>query len=117
MMKAIVFSTVFVLIGALSLTVSACENNARAAGEHHQMTMSHEHSGHGTHQMKDGEKAKNGFDSMPAPGTKAFCPVMKNEFEVKKDSPYSVYKGKTYVFCCAGCKPMFDENPEKYLKR
>ena len=42
---------------------------------------------------------------------------MNAEFEVTKDTPYSVYKGKTYVFCCPGCKPMFDENPEKFTKK
>ena len=26
------------------------------------------------------------------------------------------YKGKTYYFCCSGCKPMFDKNPQKYIK-
>lgn len=36
--------------------------------------------------------------SLPAPGGK------------------SVYKGKTYYFCCSGCKPQFDKNPEKYIK-
>jgi YHS domain-containing protein len=61
-------------------------------------------------------KVKNGFDKMPPVGTKAFCPVMKAEFTVKKDTVYSVYKGKTYVFCCPGCKPKFDADPEKYIK-
>jgi len=28
-----------------------------------------------------------------------------------------VYKGKTYYFCCAGCKPVFDKDPAKYAKR
>ncbi|MES2465404.1 MAG: YHS domain-containing protein [Armatimonadota bacterium] len=28
----------------------------------------------------------------------------------------SVYKGKKYLFCCQGCKPQFDKNPEKYVK-
>ncbi|MBC8103781.1 MAG: YHS domain-containing protein [Cytophagales bacterium] len=28
----------------------------------------------------------------------------------------SVYKGKKYLFCCGGCKPQFDKNPEKYVK-
>jgi YHS domain-containing protein len=59
---------------------------------------------------------KNGFDAMPAPGTDARCPVMKKDFKVTADSTYSVYKGKTYVFCCPGCKPPFDENPEKFTK-
>jgi YHS domain-containing protein len=59
---------------------------------------------------------RNGFETMPAPGTKAVCPVMGDEFEVKADSSQSVYKGKTYVFCCPACKPKFEADPEKYLK-
>ncbi|MBI3947285.1 MAG: YHS domain-containing protein [Armatimonadetes bacterium] len=27
----------------------------------------------------------------------------------------SVYKGKTYYFCCKGCKPQFDKNPAKHI--
>ena len=60
-------------------------------------------------------QAKNGFDGMPPVGTKAKCPVMGTEFEVTKETQSSVYKGKTYVFCCNGCKPQFDANPEKYV--
>ena len=48
----------------------------------------------------------------------AVCPVMKNKIpDVSKAAGKSVYKGKTYYFCCPGCKPMFDKNPEKYLKK
>jgi len=57
-----------------------------------------------------------GYDKMPAVGTKAKCPVSGNEFEVTKDTTFSVYKGKYYVFCCPGCKPQFDKNPGKFLK-
>jgi YHS domain-containing protein len=28
----------------------------------------------------------------------------------------SVYKGKTYHFCCFFCKERFDREPEKYLQ-
>jgi YHS domain-containing protein len=58
---------------------------------------------------------KNGFDGMPPVGTKAVCPVMGDEFVVKADTQSSVYKGKTYVFCCPACKPQFDANPAKYV--
>jgi len=61
------------------------------------------------------ETAPCDFDAPPAAGTKAFCPVMKNEFTVKEDSPRSEYKGRHYVFCCPGCKPKFDEDPQKYI--
>ncbi len=60
--------------------------------------------------------ATTGYDKMPAVGTKAKCPVSGKEFEVTKDTPFSVYKGKYYVFCCPGCKPQFDKNPASFLK-
>ena len=82
----------------------------------------HDHAGHahGHDHSAKAKKApqaaiKNGFDGMPAPGTPAHCPVMKNDFKVAADSESSVYKGKTYVFCCPGCKPQFEKDPEKYI--
>ena len=30
-------------------------------------------------------------------------------------SDYSDYKDTRYFFCCAGCKPKFDKNPDQYL--
>jgi len=42
------------------------------------------------------------------------CPIM--------DSPinknlFTEYKGKKVYFCCPGCKPKFEENPEKYIAK
>ena len=46
----------------------------------------------------------------------AVCPVMGSKIpDVTKAAGKSVYKGKTYYFCCASCKPLFDKNPEKYV--
>jgi P-type Cu+ transporter len=46
----------------------------------------------------------------------AVCPVMGTKIpDVTKAAGKSVYKGKTYYFCCPGCKPAFDKNPEKYI--
>ena len=28
----------------------------------------------------------------------------------------TTYKGKTYYFCCTGCRDAFADNPEKYIK-
>ena len=65
------------------------------------------------------EKAPAGtpiaFDGMPAVGTKAYCPVGKEEFAVKASTQSSVWNGKTYVFCCPDCKPEFDKNPAKFV--
>lgn len=48
----------------------------------------------------------------------AICPVMKNRIpDVARAAGKSVYKGKTYYFCCPGCKPLFDKNPGKYAGR
>ena len=47
----------------------------------------------------------------------AVCPVMGTKIpDVTNAAGKSVYKGKTYYFCCPGCKPQFDKNPAKYVK-
>ena len=75
-----------------------------------------QHSGGGDLEQAQAVEADNGFAKKPAVGTQATCPVMGNTFTVTKDTKSSVYKGKHYVFCCPGCKPQFDKNPEKYTK-
>jgi xanthine dehydrogenase accessory factor len=57
-----------------------------------------------------------GFDRAPAPGDKALCLVMNREFIVDDRTVTSVHEGKTYAFCCDGCKEAFDENPAKYVQ-
>ena len=48
----------------------------------------------------------------------AVCPIMGTKIpNVAKAAGKSVYKGKTYYFCCDGCKPKFDKNPEKYIHK
>jgi len=48
----------------------------------------------------------------------AVCPVMGTKIpDVRKSAGKSTYKGKTYYFCCGGCKPEFDKNPAKYVKK
>lgn len=93
--------------------------NAFAAEHGHSMHHGDRHvmgEGHRGHDKAKATGAKNGFDKKPAIGTKAKCPVMGNAFTVSKDTTFSEYKGKYYAFCCPGCKPQFDKNPEKYLK-
>ncbi len=44
------------------------------------------------------------------------CLVSGEKFtDASKSASKSVYKGKTYYFCCADCKPKFDADPEKYI--
>lgn len=54
------------------------------------------------------------FVGAPPVGTKAKCAVTGEEFTIAADTATATYNGRTYVFCCADCKPSFDKNPEKY---
>ncbi len=42
-------------------------------------------------------------------------PVCGMEVNPKETSFVSEYEGKTYYFCCAGCKKSFDKAPEDYI--
>ena len=113
--------TFFIAIAAGSLlTFGLLQSQEASAAEHgHGMHKADHHAMSEGHQGHDHAKAtgvKNGFGKKPAVGTKATCPVTGNEFTVSKDTQFSQYKGKYYAFCCPGCKPQFDKNPEKYLK-
>ena len=52
----------------------------------------------------------------PAP-TALVCPVTGDKIASTKAAVgHSTFKGKTYYFCCAGCKPRFDKDPAKFVK-
>ncbi len=42
------------------------------------------------------------------------CPVMGGT--INKEL-YADYKGERIYFCCMACKPQFDKDPEKYIKK
>ncbi len=46
---------------------------------------------------------------------KVTCAVNGKEFEKTDDTASFEYKGKTYYFCCPGCKEKFVKNPEEFL--
>ena len=49
--------------------------------------------------------------------TALVCPVTGDKIaSVKAAVGHSTFKGKTYYFCCAGCKPRFDKDPAKFVK-
>ena len=50
-------------------------------------------------------------------GKEATCPVSGKKVTVASDTAFSVYKDQTYFFCCPGCKPKFDKEPETFLKK
>lgn len=65
----------------------------------------------------DHDKAK--ADKAPAADAKAemaTCPVSGEEFALTADTPKSEHDGKTYYFCCNGCKPKFDADPASFVK-
>ena len=47
----------------------------------------------------------------------AIDPVCKMTVDEKTAKFKTDYKGKTYYFCAPGCKFVFEEDPEKYLKK
>jgi Cu+-exporting ATPase len=50
-------------------------------------------------------------------GDTAKCPVSGEEFTVEATSPKTEHDGKTYYFCCAGCKKKFEADPAKFAKK
>ncbi|HZT43848.1 MAG TPA: YHS domain-containing protein [Chthonomonadaceae bacterium] len=66
---------------------------------------------------------KKSFDKNPKKYTASpekhvlYCPVNNQAVaSYAAASDYSDVKGTRYYFCCAGCKPAFDKDPDKYLK-
>jgi YHS domain-containing protein len=45
------------------------------------------------------------------------CPVSGEEFTVEATSPKAEHNGKTYYFCCGGCKAKFEANPAKFTTK
>ena len=45
------------------------------------------------------------------------CPVSGKEFTKSDATPEYEYEGKTYYFCCEGCKDAFIKNPAKYIEK
>lgn len=48
-------------------------------------------------------------------GDTTTCPVSGEEFVVEGSSLTVEHDGKTYFFCCSGCKKKFEEDPAKFL--
>ena len=43
-------------------------------------------------------------------------PICGMNVDESKAAGTTVYKGKTYYFCSAGCKVKFEKEPEKHAK-
>lgn len=56
------------------------------------------------------------FEMQPELGSVARCPVNGETFTVSKDTVFSLYNGRHYAFCCAGCKAPFDADTARYVR-
>ncbi len=77
-----------------------------------------EHAGHGDHHGKKSASSatvKAPGDANVGDATK--CPVSGEEFDVTATSPKAEHDGKTYYFCCSGCKKKFESNPAGFLHK
>ncbi len=50
-------------------------------------------------------------------GEKVVCPVSGEEINKSETAGSHEYNGKTYYFCCDGCKEKLLKDPEKYIKK
>lgn len=96
---------VFVLV---ALVACGSSNKEPATPAHHD---EHHHDSTGPSANKDVKKPGEA-----KPGDKSTCTVTGEEIDVSADSPHSEHNGKTYYFCCTGCKKKFDADPGKYTK-
>jgi YHS domain-containing protein len=48
---------------------------------------------------------------------KVACPVSGEEISKSEAAGFFEHNGKTYYFCCDGCKEKFVKDPEKYIKK
>ena len=47
------------------------------------------------------------------PESGATCPILKDKVAKPDIKNSSVYRGKTFYFCCGGCKPAFGKMSDK----
>ena len=98
---------------------------ASAQGDDGSRYIPHDHrplqltSGHRLHSGKHRIAGKNSNRHAVASSQTAalICPVTGDKIGSVKDAVgQSTYNGKTYYFCCAGCKPRFDKDPATFIK-
>ncbi|WP_433675945.1 YHS domain-containing protein [Microbacterium gorillae] len=56
-------------------------------------------------------------DLLAASGERVVCPVMGGSVvpaQAEAAGLFRDYEGARYYFCCAGCAPRFDADPERY---
>ena len=63
----------------------------------------------------ESKKPAPGASTVVAAPKTVYCAVTGEEIGAPDQAfEKTAYSGKTYYFCCAGCKPKFEANPAKY---
>ena len=107
-----------IVIAATGLGLAAsCTRNEQPAPPAAPPAVAHEMPGmtHAQPGPAGAAKAPAVFSAPQPVGTAARCPVTGEPLTVQADTARSEYQGKYVYFCCPGCKPQFDADPEKFL--
>ncbi|MFQ6108843.1 MAG: P-II family nitrogen regulator [Candidatus Aminicenantales bacterium] len=67
--------------------------------------------------IRTGAIGEEGLYADKERGPMVMDPVCDMQVDEKAPGATSIYKGKTYYFCCTACKDKFDKEPEKYVRR
>jgi YHS domain-containing protein len=65
----------------------------------------------------DEARAKQAAEAAPRPYPLDTCIVSGGELGSMGEPVSRVYKGQEVKFCCAGCIPSFESDPDKYMKK
>lgn len=89
-------------------TTTATTAHDHHDGDHHAAEGHHDHAG---------EDAPVAFDTAPAVGTMAKCPISGEVFKVEADTDRAEHDGKHYVFCCSNCSEKFNSDPAQFVSK
>ena len=65
----------------------------------------------------DDARAKQAAEAAPRPYPLETCIVSGGQLGSMGEPVSRVYKGQEVKFCCAGCIPSFESDPDKYMKK
>ncbi|MFH1312354.1 MAG: YHS domain-containing protein [Candidatus Eisenbacteria bacterium] len=65
----------------------------------------------------DEARAARAAEQSPRPYPLDTCIVSGGKLGAMGEPVTYVYEGQEILFCCAGCVPQFEKNPEKYMKK
>jgi len=77
-----------------------------------QTTTGHEGHDHAAMTDKPAEMIEAAKEVVAKANEQKTCPIMGGPIN---KNVFIEYKGKKVYFCCAGCKPEFEKDPQKYI--